>query len=442
MRNLLRWSAVLTAMLLVLAACQPSGSSSQAASQTASAGASADAAAICAADAKGCVEVAPGDPIKFASANAISGDVASLGNDINFGIQVGIDDRGKLLGHDVELVKEDAGCGDAATGQTAAQAIVADTQIVAVVGTSCSRTAVPAMPVLSAAGVTMISAANTAPSLTNPDKPDFGGPFYFRTAYNDNVQGAAVAKFACENLHAKTAATVHDGSPYAEQLQQVFVDQFAALCQGKTTSQQAINVGDVAFKTVLETIASSNAGKAPDVFFFPIFDPEGPLLAKQTAQTAGLDKMILIGADGIKDQTFIDTAGDFASKNGGPMYFSGPDLNFGTTYTDVFLPKYEALSGTAGPIAPYHAHGFDAINILMDAVAKVGVTDADGNLFIPRDAIREYVHNLKDYAGLTGTLTCDANGDCGSKFVSIAQLKAGADGKLSFQSIFTTRPAS
>jgi branched-chain amino acid transport system substrate-binding protein len=444
MRNLLRWSAVLTGMLLVLAACQSAGSGSpSAAAGSAAASTAADAAAICAADAKGCVEVAPGDSIKFASANAISGDVASLGNDINYGIQVGIDDRGQLLGHDVELVKEDAGCSDASTGQTAAQAIVADKQIVAVVGTSCSRTAVPAMPVLAAAGVTMISAANTAPSLTNPDKPDFGGPFYFRTAYNDNVQGAAVAKFACETLKAKTAATVHDGSPYAEQLQQVFVDQFAALCQGKTTSQQAIGPKDDTFQSLLTTVASSNGGAAPDLLFFPIFDPAGPLLAKQTAEVTGLDKMILIGADGIKDQTFIDNAGTFAAANGGPMYFSGPDLNFGDTYTNVFLKKYTALSGTTGPIAPYHAHGFDAINILMDAVKAVGVTDADGNLFIPRDAIRLFVHNLKDYPGLTGTLTCDTNGDCGSKFVSIAQLKPDATtGKLTFQSVFTTRPAS
>ncbi|MGZ8562286.1 MAG: branched-chain amino acid ABC transporter substrate-binding protein [Candidatus Limnocylindria bacterium] len=445
MRNLLRWSAGLTAMLLVLAACQSTGSPSpsQAASQAASAAASADAAAICAADTKGCVEVAAGDSIKFASANAITGDVAFLGNDINFGIQVAINDRGQLLGHDVELVKEDAGCGDAATGQTAAQAIVADKQIVAVVGTSCSRTAVPAMPVLSAAGVTMISPANTAPSLTNPDKPDFGGPFYFRTAYNDNVQGAAVAKFACEQLHAKTAATVHDGSPYAEQLQGVFQTEFTAQCGGVTTYHEAINIGDTNFHDVLTTIASSNAGKAPDMFFFPIFDPEGPLLAKQTADVAGLETMVLVGADGVKDQGFIDTAGTFAAAHGGPMYFSGPDLNFGDTYTNDFLPKYTALSGTDGPIAPYHAHGFDAINILMDAVKAVAVTDAAGTLWIPRDAVREYVHTLKDYPGLTGTLTCDANGDCGSKFVSIAQLKPDATtGKLTFQSVFTTRPAS
>ena len=62
---------------------------------------------------------------------------------------------------------------------------MADPTIVAVMGTTCSRTAVPAMPVLADAGLVMISPSNTAPSLTDPDSEDFGGPFYFRTAYND-----------------------------------------------------------------------------------------------------------------------------------------------------------------------------------------------------------------------------------------------------------------
>jgi branched-chain amino acid transport system substrate-binding protein len=130
------------------------------------------------------------------------------------------------------------------------------------------------------------------------------------------------------------------------------------------------------------------------------------------------------------------------------MYFSGPDLNFGTKYTDDFLPKYRAISGTANPIAPYHAHGYDAANIIFDAIAHVGVQDADGTLWIPRDALRQYVANLKDYPGLTGTLTCDEFGDCGSSFVSIAKLVThppvppATKPTQTFDSVFTTRPTS
>jgi branched-chain amino acid transport system substrate-binding protein len=417
-------------MLLVLAACGGGASPSEEPAESAEASMGEDAAAVCAADPFGCVEIAAGDPIRIASALAIVGDVAFLGNDSNFGSEVAIDDRGQLFGRDIELVKEDAGCGEAEDGQTAAQAIVADPSIVGVIGTTCSRTAVPAMPVLADAGLVMISPSNTAPSLTNPDNADFGGPFYFRTAYNDQVQGAAVAQFVCDELpEATTAATIHDGSPYAEQLQQVFVDQFAEICGGTVTVQEAINIGDQDFSTVLTTIGADS----PDILFFPIFSPEGPLVTRQSQDVAGLADTILIGADGLKDGAFVEAAGDLAEEIG--MYFSGPDLNFGTAYTDDFLPKYLEKSGTEQPLAPYHAHGFDAANIFFDAIEAVGIEDADGTLWIPRDAVRQFVADLTDYPGLTGNLTCDEFGDCGSEFVSIAQLVDGV-----YTEVFTTRP--
>ena len=435
MQKLLRWSAGLVVLALILSACQSSASESPSAS--ASAAASQESAAdVCAADAYGCVEIAAGDPVVIASANAITGDVAFLGNDINFGIQVAMNDRTTVAGREVELQKEDAGCGDATTGQTAAQAIVANPQVVAVIGTTCSRTAIPAMAVLNDAGIMMISPANTAPGLTNPDHETFIGQehLYFRTAYNDNVQGKAVAQFACDELEAQTAATIHDGSPYAFQLQEVFVDQFEAICGGTSQDAQAINVGDTDFHAVLTTIAAS----APDIIFMPIFDPEGPLVVNQVGDVAGLENTILIGADGVKDQGFIDAAGTVAQEKG--MYFSGPDLNFGTAYTDDFLPKLLELEGTTAPLAPYHAHAFDAANIIFDAIEAVAIEE-DGTLFVPREALRDYVASLTDYAGLTGTLTCDEFGDCGSPYVSIAQLKPDATtGDLTYQSIFTTRP--
>jgi branched-chain amino acid transport system substrate-binding protein len=439
MQKYMRWSAILVVLMLALAACQSGGGEtseepeasvpaeeSEPAESEAPAGE--DPTAVCEADEHGCVEVVEGDPIRIASALSITGDTAFLGNDSNFGIEIAIADRGEVAGHEIELVKEDAGCSDAASGQTAAQAIVADPTIVSAIGTTCSRTAVPAMPVLSDAGIVMISPSNTAPSLTNPDTEDFGGPFFFRTAYNDTVQGAAVAKFACEELGVTTAATIHDGSPYAEQLQQVFVDQFAEQCDGETTAQEAINIGDTDFRPVLTTIAADS----PELLYYPIFSPEGPLITQQAGDVAGLEETIHFGSDGLKDDGFIEAAGDVAEEIG--MYFSGPDLNFGGAYEDEFLPAYEELSGEDGPIAPYHAHGYDAAMIIFDAIEAVSVTGDDGTLYIPKDALRQYVAELTDYAGLTGTLTCDENGDCGAEDVSVAQI---VDGE--FSEVWTTR---
>ena len=234
MQKSLKWIALPGALLIILAACTPAGSGSPSEAASVAESLAADPAAVCETLEGGCFEVPAGEPLTIASALAIVGDVAFLGNDTNFGIQVAQEERGDVLGREVEVIHEDGGCGDAASGQTAAQSIVANTAILGVIGTTCSRTAVTAMPVLEAAGLVMISPSNTAPGLTNPDHEQYGGPYYFRTAYNDTVQGAAVARYACDVLEVDSAATIHDGSPYAEQLQQVFVDDFAEFCGGTT----------------------------------------------------------------------------------------------------------------------------------------------------------------------------------------------------------------
>jgi len=420
MQKSLKWSVMPIALLMILAACTtPSSSPSASEPASASESVAADPAAACEALEEGCVAVAAGEPLTIASALAITGDVAFLGNDSNFGIQVAQEERGQILGRDVEVLHEDAGCGDAASGQTAATAIAANSAVLGVIGTTCSRTAVTAMPVLAAASLVMISPSNTAPGLTNPDHEQYGGEFYFRTAYNDTVQGAAVAKYACEELGVTSAATIHDGSPYAEQLQQVFVDDFAEFCDGTTTSQNAVNIGDTNFQALLTAIAA----EGPEMIFMPIFSPEGPLIVNQSRDIPALADTVLFGADGVKDQGMIDAAGAVAEEIG--MFFSGPDLNFGTRYTDDFLPALLELEGSANPIAPYHAHGYDAYNILMDAIVDAHVGDAaDGTSYFSKAGIRDYIAGLSGYAGLTGTLTCNG-GDCGAEDVSIAQLVDG-----------------
>ena len=97
----------------------------------------------CEADEFGCVEVAAGAPIVLGSLNAISGDTAFLGTDVNNGVILAIDyldgtldqTPGQLLGHDVELVQEDDGC-SAEGGQAGGTAIAANPDIVAVIGTT------------------------------------------------------------------------------------------------------------------------------------------------------------------------------------------------------------------------------------------------------------------------------------------------------------------
>lgn len=424
MQKQLRWTAIFAVMLLALAACTNTGGTSQsasgsaAASTSASGGAGDDPEAACAADEFGCVEVADGDPIVLGTALVITTADADLGQDSQYGAHVAGDlrnEEGGVRGHMIEWDDQDDQC-SAEGGTTAARALVADPQIAAVIGTSCSGAGVPAAQITSEAGVTMVSPSNTAPSLTDPATHE---PFYARTAHNDKVQGAAMAQFACEELGVTRAATVHDGSPYAEQLQQVFADEFVAQCGGTITSQDAVAPTDTDFRTLLTTIAAGD----PELIYYPIFTAGGALMTQQARETAGLEDVELAGADGMQSQTFLETAG--AAGDG--VYTSGPDLAFeNELYQDVFLPAYYELCGCDATLSVFHAHAFDAANIVLDAIDAVALEGADGTLYIPRTALRDAVFATSNYEGVTGTLTCDENGDCADPKISVSLIGNGS----------------
>jgi len=362
-------------------------------------------------DAFGCVEVADGDPIVIASALVVSGPNTPLGLDAQYGVEIALEYKGSLLGHPLELQAEDGGC-SAEGGQTAATKIASNEDVVAVVGHNCSSSCTPAAPIYDDAGMTMVSPSCTAPSLT---APDLHSASLLRSCHNDSVQGKIAAEFAYNTLGARSAATIHDGSPYAEQLQAVFADSFKEL-GGEVTAQEAVNVGDTDMRPLLTSIATGS----PDVLYYPIFIAEGGFITSQSAEVSGLENTILMGADGMQSPDFITAAGA-AGEN---MYLTGPDLSFGNVIYDKFLETYQSKYGTA-PVAPFHAHAFDATNMILNAIEKVAV-ESEGTLYIPRGALRDALYATSGMDGITGTLSCDANGDCADPKISVVQIQSGA----------------
>jgi branched-chain amino acid transport system substrate-binding protein len=375
----------------------------------------------CAADSFGCVTVAEGEPIKLGALLVISGPNSSLGLDSQYGLELALDyadgtmdeQNVQIAGHDVQLVVEDDGC-SAEGGTAGANKLAADTQITAVIGTSCSSAALgTADKILGDKGITLMSPSNTSPALTNPATHN---PFYFRTAHNDKIQGAAVAQFAFGQLGSATAATVHDGSPYAEGLADAFAETFAGL-GGEVLERDAIQVGDTDFSGLLSTLA----GNPPDFLFFPIFVAEGALLAQQ-AKTALPGTTVLAGADGLWSADFYTAVGD-------GVYLSGPDVSALAgdtgTYNNVLLPEYAARYGSE-PLSAFHAHAWDAANIVLKAIEDVAI-DQDGTLYIPRTALRDAIGATSGFPGITGTLTCNADGDCQpSATIAVFQVANGA----------------
>jgi branched-chain amino acid transport system substrate-binding protein len=363
-------------------------------------------------DSIGCVKIGPTDPIHIAYLLVVAGPNSALGTDSRNGVQIAIDDAGgKILNHTIKFDGEDGGC-SADGGQAAGTKLAADPSIIAVIGTSCSSEARAAEPLLSAAGFVTISSSNTAPDLTDPTSPNhYAG--YFRTAHNDKIQGKAAADFAYNFLHITKAATIHDGSLYADKLQGVFADNFKLL-GGTITLQTSVTIGQTDMSSVLASIATGS----PELIYFPIFLPEGAFLIQQAKTTPGLENTKLMGADGLYSPDVMNTAG--AAVEG--FMVSSP-LVQGAAY-DAFVVKYQAKFGTL-PINIFHAHAYDGFNIVKAAIEKVAVQEADGTLYIPRQALRDAVATTKDFQGLTGVLSCNVDGDCAYPIIGVYEYHEG-----------------
>jgi branched-chain amino acid transport system substrate-binding protein len=405
-RKLLTMLAIVGSLALVASSCSNDDDGGGGSDETGSTGSEVD----CATVEFGCVEVASGEPISIGTLLSITGDTKNLGLDSQYGVELAADyldgtfdsTNGQIAGHDIAFVNEDDGC-SAEGGQTGATTLAADPQIVGVIGTSCSSASLGvADTILTEKGIVVISPSATNPALTTEGTHQRG---YFRTAHNDRIQAAVVSDFVTQEKGAKTAVTIHDESPYTQGLTDGFKANFEAN-GGTVNAEEAINSADKDFKPLLTQIAQN----APDVIYAPDFNPACALIAKQKATTSGLEDTILTGSDGCSDATYTEIAGTSADG----VFLSGPDLTAfsgGAFYKDEFVPAYEAAYGSK-PLSVFHAHAFDAMNILAISIEEVAIENDDGSLTIPRDALIDAVENTENYEGVIGTLTCTPDGDC------------------------------
>jgi len=368
-------------------------------------------------DPLGVITIPKGEKIHVAFWGVLSGADASLGADSLSGAQIAVDDKGgKLLDFDINLTTEDGLC-TVDGGAAAAQKMASDNTIVGLIGSSCSDETVGGIAALTNAGLTTISPSNTRPGLTAADR-DATYAGYARTAHSDAFQGKAVAEFVYNELKLTKAATIHDGSAYAEALQQVFSDEFKAL-GGEIVIQEAVSKLQTDMKPVLTKVAAAS----PEVIYDPVFVAEGGFLWAQHEEVPGLEDVVMIGSDGMFTGDFVKAAGPAAE--GG--YLSSPNFSaFQAGYAD-FVTKYEAKVGKK-PISAFHAHAYDATNILFAAIEKVAVKGSDGTLYIPKKALRDAIFATKDFQGITGVLSCSPTGDCGAPLIAMYQITARETG--------------
>lgn len=356
----------------------------------------------------GVLKLSKGQPMFIGGYWTLSGPDTALGLDQKRAVEIAFDDANNMIaGHPIRLIAEDSQC-NAEGGQTAATKLGSNQRIVLVLGPDCSSAATPGAPILWRAGIVSIGTSTTAPALTAADRKSgyFG---FLRTIYNDLDAGKADAEYFYNELKCRTVATIHDGSPYAEQLARVMEGTFKKL-GGKITAAEAVAPTDVDMRPVLTRIATDK----PCVLYFPIFVAAGAQIVRQAGEISGLEKTHIIGGSALNAPGFIEAAGDSVVG----FTFTNVDASseaFGKLYPE-FVEKYKKKFGEL-PIQSFHANAYDAATIAIMAIEKVAKTDADGNTYIGRKALRDALFATKGVEGIAGSINCGEHGDCsGFKF--------------------------
>ena len=344
-------------------------------------------------------------------AASLSGDTAPFGIDIQRGVELAMEDRPTVMVGEAEFSvmvdSQDSAC-NAETGQAVANRFASDENIVGVIGHMCSSSCTAAAPIYDSSGLSMISPSCTAPNLTQQGFNSFN-----RAVVSDAVQGPAAAQFIFENLGITRIATVHDGSAYGEGLVGVVAPEFEAI-GGEVVAQDAINVGDQDFRSLLEDFAAAE----PELVYFVGFPAEGSLLVQQLAD-AGLEDVIFMSADGLQGPEFIDLAGD-ASEG----VYTSVAIPAANEDLEAFLERYVEVYEEEPP-GPYNSNGYDAYNLFLDAIEATATVGDDGNLVISRAAIQEYLRSFEEFPGLTGVLTADGTGETASLAVGFFIVEDG-----------------
>jgi len=274
----------------------------------------------------------------------------------------------------------------AESAAAAAQKLISQNNVLAVIGPNASGNAIPAARICEDAGVIMITPWSTNPKTTE------GTKFVFRACFIDDFQGQVMAKFARDNLKAQTAAVLYDvASEYNKGIAEYFQKFFEA-AGGKVVAFQSYTKDDKDFSSQLTTIKAAN----PGVLFLPNYYNEVPLQVQQ-ARRLGLN-CPFIGSDSWGSPEILALCGVELEESFFSTHYAA---DIATETAQKFIRTYEAKYGKKPDDVA--ALTYDAGKLLLQAVSQAGAPD--------RQKVRDALAGVQEFEGVTGTMKFRGTGD-------------------------------
>ncbi|NUQ00893.1 MAG: ABC transporter substrate-binding protein [Armatimonadetes bacterium] len=327
----------------------------------------------------------PADGIPIGGYMSLTDAYASFGISSNKAMGLAIEEinaAGGVNGKPLTLYMEDAESKQE-VAKNAVRRLMDTRKVCVVVGEVASSLSLAVAPDCQAAGVPMVSPSSTNPTLTQK------GDYIFRTCFTDDQQGAYVATFALQKGY-KNGVLLRDiNSDYSKGQSKVIHERFTA-GGGKIVADEGYEQKQQDFNAVLTKIKPLN----PDVIFVPGYYTEAGLILKQ-ARELGI-KAAFVGADGWDSPVVQEIAGD--QVNTGVYFVNHYSKSEERPKVKEFVASFRAKYNE-DPDA-LAACAYDAIYVVADAIKRAGSTE-------PK-AVRDAIAATKDFDGVTGVITIDA----------------------------------
>ncbi|MCP3719690.1 branched-chain amino acid ABC transporter substrate-binding protein [Paraburkholderia sp. CNPSo 3281] len=337
----------------------------------------------------GPAQAADPEVVKIGFAGPLTGPVARVGKDLQYGAQLAIDEEnakhpvigGKPVKYVLDVQDDQA---DPHVAVQVAQKLV-DDGVVGVIGHYNSGCSIPASTVYHNANVAMITPGSTNPALTQQ-----GYANVFRTMGNDGIGGVIAGKFAVEQLKAKRIGIIDDRTAFGQGLADAF-EKGAKGANGNIVDREFTNDKAVDFRAILTSLKQKNV----DVIFFGGLDEQGAMLAKQM-RTLGMPAR-LFGAGALKSNAFLQIAGP--AGEGTQDLEPGPALDK-LPSAQAFAKRYKARFNQ--DVELYAPFAYDAALAMLKAIR-----DADS---LDRAKIVASFPKVT-VVGVTGNIAFDPHGD-------------------------------
>jgi len=331
--------------------------------------------------------------IKIAVQAPLSGEQAALGEHIKLGAQLAVEETSKAfkaLGYDLILVPYD----DQAkpeVGVANARNVVADPDVLVLVGHFNSGVALPASEVYKDAMLVMISPANTATEIT-----DRGYPNVNRVCGRDDVQGPVGARFAAQDLKLKSVYIIHDKTLYGQGV----ADNFRG--EAKRLGMNVLGYDGTEERANFSPMIIPMKAKNPALVYFGGIYHQGGLLLKQMREKGVKAKFM--GPDGLDSAEMVKIAGTSVT---GSYYTSVAGPPDAYPETAAFAKKFKARFGK--DIESFGMYGYDAALVGIKAVEQT--LQSSGGKKPSRAEVSAAVRNIKNFKGVTGAIAFDNKGD-------------------------------